>query len=104
MTSTRYRVTALLQQLLEAVQPQQTTSGEAHVPLRAVLGSAGDAYACLLPFAAVIYAALGIAELSDFELISVQDVETVALPAMQKRVLLRLAREHNVGRQLGDDN
>ena len=94
----------LMQQLLAVMQQQQETpqpvAGEEHVEhakLLATLQSAGDEYHSLVSFAPAIYAALGVTVLSDFAFVTVSDVETVPLPAMQKRTLLRLARAHSVG-------
>ena len=100
----------LMQQLLSAMQqPQETHRPQAgldeqvkHVELLAALQSAGDEYRPLLSFAPAIYAALGIAALSDFPFVSISDVEAVQLPAMQKRTLLRLARAHSVGTKISD--
>jgi hypothetical protein len=100
----------LMQQLLSAMQqPQETPRSQAgldeqveHVELVAALQSAGDEYRPLVSFAPAIYAALGIAALSDFAFVSLSDVEAVQLPAMQKRTLLRLARAHSVGTKISD--
>ena len=100
----------LMQQLLSAMQqPQETHRPQAgldeqvqHVELLAALQTAGDEYRPLVSFAPAIYAALGIAALSDFPFVSLSDVEAVQLPAMQKRTLLRLARAHSVGTKISD--
>jgi hypothetical protein len=69
-------------------------------PFCSKLCAAGENYTNLAPFAARIVETLGLSELADFKFISEEEVSNVKLPALQQRLLMKLAIEHKVGSEL----
>ena len=101
---------AILGQILsivqQQIQPPAAPSIVASVPpfdphpFSSSLRAAGEDYQPLVPYAARIVEKLGISALSDFVFVAEEDVSNVQLPALQQRMLVKLAKAYNVGTKL----